>query len=98
MYYLPCPSGSVYLFTNQNYWKKSKVFTIRNYRVSARRETNRYEETVMMQSIECDKNAANQFERVLRLIDVSTYAAEPEISRMRKLLIELKKEHPSHTP
>jgi hypothetical protein len=66
----------------------------REIRMSAKKDKNRSEEQVLLEGIESDADGNNVWERVTKLIDQS---AEPEtgkadVTRMRKLFIQLKNE------
>ena len=57
-------------------------------------DTNRSEEQVLLETLESESDANNNWERVAKLIDVGD-AGDPtkaDISRMHKLFIQLKNE------
>jgi hypothetical protein len=67
----------------------------RNVRLSAKKEKNRSEEQVLLESLESEVEGGNAWERVTKLIDISAEAVEAkksDVSRMRKLFIQLKNE------
>ena len=66
----------------------------REIRLSAKKDKNRSEEQVLLEAIESDSDGSNTYDRVTKLIDST---AEPEsgkadVTRMRKLFIQLKNE------
>lgn len=67
----------------------------RDIRLSAKKETNRSEEQVYLEQQESDLDG-NTWDRVTKLIDVVESSADEngksDVSRMRKLFIQLKNE------
>ena len=58
-------------------------------------DTNRSEEQILLESLESEVDAANTWDRVAKLIDAAndtTMAANADVTRMRKLFIQLKNE------
>ena len=57
-------------------------------------DSNRSEEQVLLENIESEVDANNNWERVTKLIDAgeSADAAKADVTRMRKLFIQLKNE------
>ena len=68
----------------------------RNVRLSAKKEKNRSEEQVLLESLESEVEGGNAWDRVTKLIDISadatTDSKKSDVSRMRKLFIQLKNE------
>jgi Clathrin light chain len=58
-------------------------------------DTNRSEEQILLESLESEVDAANTWDRVAKLIDVTNDTTIPnnaDVTRMRKLFIQLKNE------
>jgi Clathrin light chain len=58
-------------------------------------DTNRSEEQILLESLESEVDAANTWDRVAKLIDVANDTTIPnnaDVTRMRKLFIQLKNE------
>jgi hypothetical protein len=69
--------------------------TQRDMRLTTRKETNRTEEQVMVETLESEADCGNTWDRVTKLIDTAAEAAESgksDVTRMRKLFIHLKNE------
>ena len=66
----------------------------REVRLNAKKEKNRSEEQVLLETIESDADGANVWERVTKLIDqtAEVEAGKADVVRMRKLFIQLKNE------
>jgi Tfp pilus assembly protein FimV len=67
----------------------------RDVRLNAKKEKNRSEEQVLLESLESEVEGGNAWERVTKLIDLSADALDKkssDVSRMRKLFIQLKNE------
>mmetsp|Transcript_24835 Transcript_24835/g.22550 ORF Transcript_24835/g.22550 Transcript_24835/m.22550 type:complete len:154 (+) Transcript_24835:40-501(+) len=66
----------------------------RDVRLNAKKESNRSEEQVLLESIQSEEEVGNAWERVTKLIDISAEAdtKKSDVSRMKKLLIQLKNE------
>jgi hypothetical protein len=67
----------------------------RSTRLNAKKEKNRSEEQVLLESLESEVEGANPWDRVTKLVDLSmdtTEGKKSDISRMKKLLIQLKNE------
>ena len=66
----------------------------REIRLNSKKESNRSEEQVLLETLESESDAANSWERVMKLIDASAEADgdKIDVSRMRKLFIQLKNE------
>lgn len=68
----------------------------REVRLNAKKEVNRAEEQVLLEQHESDLDAANVWDRVSKLIEASVDApddpSKSDVSRMRKLFIQLKNE------
>ena len=70
--------------------------TQKDTRLNARKETNRTEEQVFLEQQESDLESANVWDRVTKLIDLqadfSSESGVSDVSRMRKLFLQLKNE------
>ena len=68
----------------------------RETRMNAKKEVNRSEEQVLLEQLESDLDGANVWDRVSKLIeagvDVPDDLEKADVSRMRKLFIQLKNE------
>ena len=67
----------------------------RDIRLSAKKDQNRSEEQVLLETLESEVEAANTWDRVTKLIDASAEVGESDkadVARMRKLFIQLKNE------
>mmetsp|Transcript_15697 Transcript_15697/g.16442 ORF Transcript_15697/g.16442 Transcript_15697/m.16442 type:complete len:155 (+) Transcript_15697:25-489(+) len=68
----------------------------REVRLNAKKEVNRTEEQVLLEQHESDLDAGNVWDRVTKLIEASVDAPDDpnksDVSRMRKLFIQLKNE------
>jgi len=66
----------------------------REVRLNAKKESNRTEEQVLIESLESESDpACNTWERVLKLVDATAESSDSkkaDMSRMRKLLFQLK--------
>lgn len=64
----------------------------RDTKLTAKKETNRTEEAVVMEGLASDIEGAAPWDRVMKLIDANTDAsdAKADVSRMKKLFIQLK--------
>jgi uncharacterized protein (UPF0548 family) len=64
----------------------------RETKLTAKKETNRSEEAVVVEGLAADIEGAAPWERVMKLIDTNTEAsdAKADVSRMKKLFIQLK--------
>jgi len=66
----------------------------RDIRLSAKKNANRQEEQVLLETLESEVDGANVWERVTKLIDANQDAAveskKADTGRMRKLFIQLK--------
>jgi hypothetical protein len=64
--------------------------------LNAKKEVNRTEEQVLLEQQESDLDAGNVWDRVTKLIEASVDqpddASKADVSRMRKLFIQLKNE------
>jgi Clathrin light chain len=65
----------------------------REIRLNAKKDTNRSEEQVLLETLYSDADG-NAWERVTKLIDVTSdpEASKADVSRMKKLFIQLKNE------
>lgn len=73
----------------------SQWTTQRQVRLNAKKEKNRSEEQVLLESFESEVEGAKPWERVTKLIDLNldvTETNKSDISRLKKLLIQLKNE------
>lgn len=65
-------------------------------KLNAKKETNRTEEQVLLEQQESDLDAGNVWDRVTKLIETSVDQPDDpnkaDVSRMRKLFIQLKNE------
>jgi hypothetical protein len=65
-------------------------------RLNAKKEVNRTEEQVLLEQLESDLDAGNVWDRVTKLIETSVDTpddpSKSDVSRMRKLFIQLKNE------
>lgn len=72
-------------------WKQQ-----REIRLKARKEKNRSEEQVLLETLESEADGSNTWDRVTKLIDANQGDAAPadkaDVGRMRKLFIQLKGE------
>ena len=70
--------------------------TQRTIRLTAKKDTNRSEEQVLLEQLESEIDIGNTWDRVSKLIDSGAdYSADsdrPDVSRMRKVFIQLKNE------
>jgi hypothetical protein len=70
--------------------------TQREIRLNSKKDSNRTQEQVFLETIESDIDGVNTWERVTKLIDAamdnSTESSKADITRMRKLFIQLKNE------
>lgn len=67
----------------------------RQTRLNSKKESNRSEEQVLLELLESEVEGGNPWERVTKLIDLSTESTDSkksDNSRMKKLLIQLKNE------
>jgi len=68
----------------------------REVRLTSKKDSNRSQEQVYLESLESDSDSNNVWERVTKLIDanmdVSADSSKADTSRMRKLFIQLKNE------
>jgi hypothetical protein len=67
----------------------------RDMRLATKKETNRSEEQVMVETLESEAECGNTWDRVSKLIDAGAEALETgkaDVTRMRKLFIQLKNE------
>lgn len=68
----------------------------RQTRLGAKKEKNRSEEQVLLESIESEVEASNSWDRVTKLVDLATEPStdnkKADTTRMKKLLIQLKNE------
>jgi hypothetical protein len=65
--------------------------TQRDIRLNAKKETNRSEEQVLLESVESEVEILQTWDRVAKLIDLKEKEAEKsDTSRMHKLFIQLK--------
>ena len=67
----------------------------RNIRLAAKKESNRSEEQVLVETLESQAEVLKTWDRVTKLIDASADVVDKElsdVSRMRKLFIQLKNE------
>lgn len=73
----------------------STLNTQRTIKLNAKKESNRNEEQVFVESIESDLASANIWDRVTKLIDANageSADSTTDVGRMRKLFIQLKNE------
>ncbi len=72
-------------------WKQQ-----RDIRLNAKRDSNRNQEAGVIESLNVDVDAGNTWERVSKLIDAGSEpvndSKKADVSRMRKLFIQLKNE------
>eukprot|EP01036_Dinobryon_divergens_P039049 gene39049-51374_t len=70
--------------------------TQRDIRLNSKKESNRSEEQVLLEALESEVEMLRTWDRVTKLIDSSVEATEvvngPDVSRMKKLFIQLKNE------
>jgi len=70
--------------------------TQRSIRLNAKKDANRSEEQVLLEQLESEIDVGNTWDRVSKLIDAgadfSAEAEKSDVSRMRKLFIQLKNE------
>ena len=68
----------------------------RSIRLKAKKEKNRSEEQVLLETLESEADGTNTWERVTKLIDANTGDSaetdKADTGRMRKLFIQLKSE------
>jgi len=67
----------------------------RTTRLNAKKEKNRSEEQVLLESLESEVEGSNTWERVTKMVDLateSTDAKKSDNTRMKKLFIQLKNE------
>ncbi len=68
----------------------------REIRLKAKKEKNRSEEQVLLETLESEADGSNTWERVTKLIDANTGDSaetdKADVGRMRKLFIQLKSE------
>ena len=67
----------------------------REIRLASKKDSNRTQEQVFLETIESDIDGVNTWERVTKLIDASmeagtTDTSKADVTRMRKLFIQLK--------
>jgi len=64
----------------------------RETKLTAKKETNRTEEAVVLEGLASDIDGTTPWDRVMKLIDANTEAsdARADVSRMKKLFIQLK--------
>jgi hypothetical protein len=74
----------------------SNWHTQRGIRLTAKKDSNRSEEQVLVETLESEAEVLKTWERVTKLIDASSDVADAskgsDVSRMRKLFIQLKNE------
>ena len=72
----------------------------RDVRLASKKDSNRTAEQVFLETIESDIDGVNTWDRVTKLIDASQESVatdeKADVSRMRKLFIQLKNEPISH--
>jgi uncharacterized membrane protein YheB (UPF0754 family) len=69
--------------------------TQRKIRLEAKKEKNRVEEQILLETLESEADGGNSWERATKLIDISSGDAasnngKADVSRMKKLFIQLK--------
>jgi len=66
----------------------------RDIRLKAKKEKNRSEEQVFLESLESEADGSNTWERVTKLVDTKTGESadthKADVTRMKKILIQLK--------
>lgn len=69
--------------------------TQREVRLNAKKDKNRSEEQVLLETLESEIDGGSTWDRVIKLIDASAEAGEAgkvDVTRMKKLFIQLKNE------
>ena len=69
----------------------------RDIKMNAKKENNRTEEAVVLETVNCGIESGAPWERVMKLIDSSAETIEggkSDVSRMKNLFIQLKNEKP----
>lgn len=68
--------------------------TQRKIRLDAKKEKNRSEEQILLETLESDADGGNTWERASKMIDIASGDAasngRADVSRMKKLFIQLK--------
>ena len=68
--------------------------TQRKIRLEAKKEKNRSEEQILLETLESEADGGNSWERATKLIDISSgdvaNNGKADVSRMKKLFIQLK--------
>lgn len=66
----------------------------REIRLNAKKDKNRTEEQVLLESFESDADGGNTWERITKMIDMSADAdnKKSDVGRMKKIFIQLKNE------
>lgn len=84
-----------FMFANLICQLHIQTFATFYWTIFAKQDTNRSEEQIFLESLESEVDAANTWDRVGKLIDASndtTIPTNADVTRMRKLFIQLKNE------